>query len=217
MFLACLVAVIGYLIGSLSFSNFAARRLANIDLLTFGSKNAGASNLGQLLGSKAMIVVGCLDLAKGAATLAVGGFSPLPPEYLILLGCAVIAGHCWSCFLRFKGGRGIASLTGVILGLGWFGVLWSSLLIASVGLVFGNRPVYVALAVLSMPLTGWVFDKDFLGLGFLTAIVFMKRILGNNLTPESPDGILRGYLRRAVFDRDITSNEGWVRREYTGK
>jgi len=208
-----MIFVIGYLIGSLSFSNWFATRFAKTDLLSFGSKNAGASNVGQLLGTKVMVVVGCLDLGKGAISLWVGRYLDLSTDCLVLLGSAVITGHCWSCFLHFRGGRGIASLTGVILGLGWFNVVGTSLLIASIGLICGNRPVFVALAVSGLPLLGLIFDKNPLGLTLLAAIIFVKRILGHTLIPESPDGMLRGYVRRMIFDRDVISNIGWIRRE----
>jgi len=210
--LACVILVIGYLVGSVSFSSMAAMRFARTNLLKFGSKNAGASNVGQLLGMRAMVIVGCVDLSKGA--IAVWGLRYLgvSTNYLVMLGCAIVVGHCWSCFLGFKGGRGIASLTGVILGLGWLDVFCVSILIAIVGVVVGNRPVFVALAVLALPFAALIFDKDPLGLASLAMIVFVKRIIANTLIPESPDGLLRGYLRRLVFDRDITSNVGWVHR-----
>jgi len=210
--LACVVLVIGYLVGSISFSNMVAMHFAHTNLLKFGSKNAGASNVGQLLGMKAMVIVGCVDVSKCALSVGILRYVGVSTNYLVLLGCAVIAGHCWSCLLNFKGGRGVASLTGAILGLGWLDVFCASMSIAAVGVVIGNRPVFVALAVLALPFTALIFDKDPLSLASLGAIVFVKRILGNTLIPESSDGLFRGYLRRLVFDRDIVSNVGWIRR-----
>lgn len=212
MVLVCGLIAGGYLIGSISFSSLISRRFASADILSFGSRNAGASNVGQLLGFKAMLIVGCLDLSKSALYVAGLSYFDFSTDFLILFGCSVIAGHCWSCFLGFKGGRGIASLTGVILGLAWFSVLSGSLLIASVGLVLGYRPVFVAIALIGLPFIGFLLGHDPVGLVCLVSMIFVKRVTGNDLMPQFPDGLLRGYLRRVIFDRDIESNTDWVRR-----
>lgn len=204
------LSVLGYIIGSVSISSLISKHWANVDILSFGSRNAGASNVGQLLGFKAMVVVGCLDLGKSAVSVFLLRHFGFSSEVILIFAAALIAGHCWSCFLRFKGGRGVASLTGVILGLSWFGVLAVGLSIASLGLIFGYRALFVALTLIGLPVIGLLFDKDPLELVCLVAILFVKRLTGNALVPQSPDGIIMGYLRRLIFDRDIASNADWI-------
>ena len=204
------LSILGYIIGSISLSSLLAKHFANVDILSFGSRNAGASNVGQLLGFKAMVIVGCLDLGKSAESVFALRYFGFSSGVILVFAASLIAGHCWSCFLRFKGGRGVASLTGVILGLSWFGVLSVGLSIASLGLIFGYRALFVALTLIGLPAIGLLFGKDPLELMCLVAILFVKRITGNALVPQSPDGIIMGYLRRLVFDRDIASNADWI-------
>ena len=97
-----------------------------IDVRKQGSGNIGATNVGRLLGGKFFALVFILDLLKGliptlaaALVLRKSTASPSIIDYLLwlLVGFAAIAGHMFSVFLRFKGGKGVATSTGVILGV----------------------------------------------------------------------------------------------------
>lgn len=112
-----------YICGSLAFSLWAGLLLRGVDLRTVGSGNLGATNVLRTLGWKAAVPVLLLDMAKGMvpvallAKLRVDG-TPLPfgltPFWVSLLaGVAAIAGHMWTPFARFRGGKGVATATGV--------------------------------------------------------------------------------------------------------
>jgi glycerol-3-phosphate acyltransferase PlsY len=95
-----------------------------IDVRTSGSGNIGASNVGRLLGKKFFFLVMFLDLLKSlipmlAAWYVVRGTAPTPQLYVLwlMVGFAAILGHMFSLFLKFKGGKGVATSTGVMLGL----------------------------------------------------------------------------------------------------
>jgi glycerol-3-phosphate acyltransferase PlsY len=119
---------IAYLLGSIPFGLIVART-RGIDPRTAGSKNIGATNVGRLLGGKFFAIVFTLDLLKGLIpTLAAGWvlltFQGRPQAYRaqdyalwLLVGFAAIFGHMFSVFLKFKGGKGVATSTGVLLGL----------------------------------------------------------------------------------------------------
>ena len=117
-----------YLVGSLPFSLWAGRLIRGIDLRTCGSGNLGATNAQRFLGWKIAAPVLLLDMAKGAVAtlvvshlrLPVGGAPPvaLTAFWLALLaGAAAIAGHMWTPFARFRGGKGVATAGGVFLSL----------------------------------------------------------------------------------------------------
>jgi glycerol-3-phosphate acyltransferase PlsY len=112
-----------YLVGSVPFGLMVGK-LKGVDPRTAGSGNIGASNVGRLLGKKFFAVVFLLDLLKGLAPMLVAGhvLRDTPHDgrtYLLwlLVGFAAILGHMFSLFLGFKGGKGVATSSGVILGL----------------------------------------------------------------------------------------------------
>ena len=112
-----------YLVGSVPFGLMVGR-LKGVDPRTAGSGNIGATNVGRLLGKKFFAIVFLLDLLKGllpmlAAGRVLHGTAPDAKVYLLwlLVGFAAILGHMFSLFLGFKGGKGVATSAGVILGL----------------------------------------------------------------------------------------------------
>ena len=110
--------IICYLIGSMPFGYIVAKVVKKIDIRDYGSGNIGATNAFRVLGPwlASLVLIG--DLLKGF--LAIVLFSQLNIDSLfviILGGLAVIGGHDWSIFLKFKGGKGIATTYGVFLAL----------------------------------------------------------------------------------------------------
>jgi glycerol-3-phosphate acyltransferase PlsY len=120
--IAILIAV-SYLIGSVPFGLMVGRA-KGIDPRAAGSGNIGATNLGRLLGRKFFYLVFALDMLKGMLPVIVAGLllhgrpdSPRKFVLWLLVAFAAIAGHMFSVFLGFKGGKGVATSCGVLLGL----------------------------------------------------------------------------------------------------
>jgi glycerol-3-phosphate acyltransferase PlsY len=133
---------LAYLVGSIPTSFLVARVVAGVDLREHGSKNLGATNLYRLLGWKAAVPVGLFDVAKGAVpTLLAREAAALP----FLIGLAAIAGHVFSPFVGFRGGKGVATATGVLLALMPAAVLIGAVVWASVVFATG----YVSLGSIS--------------------------------------------------------------------
>lgn len=116
--------IISYLLGSIPTAYIFTRLIRGVDIRKFGSGNVGATNAMRVLGKKAGITVLLLDILKGvAAVIAIGNFLgpriiAIPDEALrIILGVSCICGHNWTIFLRFKGGKGVATTLGVLVGL----------------------------------------------------------------------------------------------------
>ena len=106
-----------YLAGSFP-TSFLGGRLAGIDLREHGSKNLGATNVYRVLGWRYAIPVGLIDIAKGAIPVALASSAAGGREWFPLaVGCAAILGHVFSLFLRFRGGKGVATAAGVVLAL----------------------------------------------------------------------------------------------------
>ena len=128
--LAWLIATLAaYLIGSVPFAFLAARVVLGVDIRTKGSGNVGAANLERLTGWRSAVIVALLDVAKGA--FAVWAGRRFGGSTLIAASAAVAAvvGHVYPLWLKFKGGKGVATAAGA------FGVLSPIATIAAV-LVF---------------------------------------------------------------------------------
>lgn len=133
--------IVAYLMGSFSSAVWIGKWFYNTDVRTQGSGNAGATNTIRVLGTKAGVIVMLLDIIKawGAVTLAhvFAGDSLSGSQfvnYQIIVGALAVLGHVFPVFTGFKGGKGVASLVGVIIALyspyifllvlGWFAVVF---------------------------------------------------------------------------------------------
>ena len=151
-----------FLLGGIPFSHLIARR-RGVDLRTVGSGNVGATNLARALGYGLGAVGLLLDAAKGAVAVLVPSVVPGPqatPLVQALAAALAVLGHSFSPFLRFKGGKGVAT------GAGAFAVLAPQATLAAVG-VFGltvalTRIVGLGsvLAALALPLAACLFNAD---------------------------------------------------------
>ena len=124
MVLACLAAfVIAYLLGNLNGAIVIARLIANEDVRTKGSGNAGLTNFTRNYGSKTSIFVIAIDMGKAVAACLLGGLLlkrfGLWEEGIALGGLGVILGHDFPALLGFKGGKGILSGVTVALMMDW--------------------------------------------------------------------------------------------------
>jgi glycerol-3-phosphate acyltransferase PlsY len=174
-------AVVGYLIGSVSPATFLARR-RGVDLRDVGSGNPGASNAGRALGRRTGVVVALLDVLKGV--VVAGGFELIVDHRAgLVAGVAAVLGHVTSPFLRGRGGKGVATALGAILGSH---PLWAPVVLLVWVLVLGVSrwialaSVLAAASILGMAL---VVDEDIVWAACLALVViarhqtnFMRRL-----------------------------------------
>ena len=141
--------IASYLVGAIPTSYLTVRLLKGQDLRTLGSGNLGATNLYRVLGLKYAVPVGIFDLLKGAVPVLV--FAPLAgggDRTAILLGMAAVAGHVFSVFAGFKGGKGVATGAGVVLGL----APWAFVAALVTWIILVKASGYVSLASLGAAL-----------------------------------------------------------------
>ncbi|MFN0066206.1 MAG: glycerol-3-phosphate 1-O-acyltransferase PlsY [Limisphaerales bacterium] len=187
--LAYLLTALGaYLLGSVPFGYLAAR-LKGVDLRTLGSGNIGATNAMRVLGRPAGIAVFTLDALKGWTAVALlplavtaGLGAPGPGTGLrILAGVGAVLGHNYTCWLRFKGGKGIATSAGVLYGLmPVTGLIATAAFFAALA---ATRYVSVGslAAALSLPVSAWLFEADrrLFALALLLGLLAIFRHRGN--------------------------------------
>jgi acyl phosphate:glycerol-3-phosphate acyltransferase len=124
-----LIALFGYVAGATPFGYLTARFVAGIDIRRAGSGNIGATNIGRVLGAKWGVAVLALDCLKGlipvlvAARLIPAEFAADSLHLQVLCGLCTVVGHMFPFWLRFRGGKGVATALGVVLVLGPWAVL----------------------------------------------------------------------------------------------
>jgi glycerol-3-phosphate acyltransferase PlsY len=169
--LSLAAVAVGYLVGALSPATLAARR-GGVDLRGVGSGNPGASNVGRDLGRRTGIVVAVLDVLKGL--LPAAGFGAVDHRAGLLAGFAAVLGHVTSPFLRGRGGKGVATAAGAILGSQ---PLWAPVVIAVwLAAVLAFRWVALAsvLAALSVLVVALVRGEDVLWAAALALVVVVR-------------------------------------------
>lgn len=114
-----LALVISYVIGSIPTAYLFGKAYKGIDIRQHGSGNVGATNVFRVLGKAPGITVLIIDIVKGILPLTIIGnlFAVHSVVGRVLLGVAAVVGHNWTVFLNFKGGKGIATSLGVLIGL----------------------------------------------------------------------------------------------------
>lgn len=186
-----LAAVCGYLLGSIPTASLVAR-LKGADVFKVGSGNMGAMNTARNLGMLLGLLVLLGDAAKGALAVLVGGWlsGGLPGGLLggLVAGCFAILGHCFSVFVGFRGGKGLAALLGVSLplyplaGLGGLVVL-AGLYLASKNMRFAVTVilvVYPLMVLAGVYLAGWQREDVVLAVGATVVaalIAYLKHVL----------------------------------------
>jgi glycerol-3-phosphate acyltransferase PlsY len=104
-----LLVLVGLLAGSIPFGYLAGRTLQGIDLRTVGSGGTGATNVLRTLGTKASVTVLVLDFLKGLLPVLGARWLGLDAWWVGAVAVATVVGHCWSPFIGFKGGKGVAT------------------------------------------------------------------------------------------------------------
>ncbi|UCG35177.1 MAG: glycerol-3-phosphate 1-O-acyltransferase PlsY [Candidatus Omnitrophota bacterium] len=123
----CLLLLLSFLLGSIPFGYLVARAVKGIDIREFGSGNIGATNVVRIVGKKWGLLVFALDFFKGfIPPLAVKIILAQPQNYIFILAAFLaVCGHNWTPFLKFKGGKGVATTVGAVGGLSFVFVnLW---------------------------------------------------------------------------------------------
>ena len=108
------IAVIAYLLGSISFGMIVSKLAGGPNLREVGSKNTGATNVLRVMGVKIGLLVFVLDILKALIACIIGRVW-MGLEGAMLAGLMAVIGHNWPCFFQFKGGKGVASTLAVML------------------------------------------------------------------------------------------------------
>ena len=173
--------ILSYLIGSIPNGLILCRALWNIDIRDYGSHNIGATNVWRTLGKGPGALVFLLDFLKGLLGAALGSYFVGTPSAMVMSGILAIVGHSWSIFLRFKGGKGVATGLGVIAML--MPQVTAAVFVIWIAIVLTTR--YVSLGSIigaaAVPVFAWIFDcpAEYIAFGCLAAAFIIYRHKSN--------------------------------------
>lgn len=197
-------ALVAYLLGSIP-TGFLVAKARGVDIRTVGSGNIGATNAFRALGKRLGTFVLLMDALKGwlaviVATAIVDAMLPGGPplEYLrITAGITAILGHNFTCWLHFKGGKGIATSAGVLIAL----VPWALIIILLIFIILFLLTRYVSVgsiaASFSLPFATWFTTKD-LGLTAVTGAMGALAIIKHR---KNIQRLLNGTENRVDFHK----------------
>ncbi|MDD4746961.1 MAG: glycerol-3-phosphate 1-O-acyltransferase PlsY [Salinivirgaceae bacterium] len=167
MFYSYLIAVVlAYVIGSIPTAVWIGRRYYNTDIREHGSGNAGATNTFRVLGVKAGIIVLVIDVLKGFCAVI---FSYLIAKQIgvheedllrIIAGLSAVMGHIYPLFADFRGGKGVATIMGAVLGINPIASIVAIIVFLSVLIIFKYVSLGSVLGGLTFPITVFVFQPE---------------------------------------------------------
>ena len=202
-----LLILIAYVLGSIPNALWVGKTFKNIDVREHGSKNTGSTNAARVLGAKLGIFTLILDILKGALPTYLGivlganlltraaGIDKLD---IIVIGMAAILGHTFSLFLKFKGGKAVATTLGVFLVL----VPYAILILLVVFFVIFGLTKYVSLAsivsAVALPITVYLTTRH-IPLTILGIIIGLLVIIRHK---ENIKRLINGTESKLTFSKD---------------
>ena len=211
--------IFSYLVGAIPVAYIIGKTVKGVDIRGYGSGNVGSTNVFHHVGRKWAVMLGVSEiLVKGALPVWIALYVlDWDRSSAVLIGppLLAVAGHNWSIFLKFQGGRGLAVGTGTLLGLS--PILLGAFAIVSIGgwRVTRSSGVWVLISLALLPvwsvIAGEPANITLFSLG-LVLLTILKRLL-SNWTPL-PEGLPKAKVlfNRLFRDRDVDDKADWVRR-----
>jgi len=176
-----LYIIFAYLLGAIPFAYIIAKRVKGVDIRTIGSGNPGATNVVRAVGKTAGIITFALDVLKGFVAVYFASAVNSSPFFVVAVSAAVILGHMYTVFLKFKGGKGVATGCGVFLALMPVAVAISLGVFAIVFVLSGYVALGSIIASLCLPAAAYFFNYPpwLIIFALVLAVVIMVKHIPN--------------------------------------
>ncbi|MCM8791897.1 MAG: glycerol-3-phosphate 1-O-acyltransferase PlsY [Candidatus Omnitrophica bacterium] len=186
--------LLSYIIGSIPTAYILVKIIKNQDIRKIGSGNVGATNASRILGKPAVFFILGVDILKGIIPVVFIGdyilfrFNFLYPNILrLILGLLAIIGHDWSIFLNFKGGKGVATTFGVLIGLALeVEGIWKVLIFCAgtwmISLLLSRMVSFASISTaLFFPVFMFIFNqrKEFIFISIILSIFIILKHISN--------------------------------------
>lgn len=168
-----LILIISYFCGAIPFSYLLVKWIKGVDIRDVGSGNVGATNAGRVLGKWGFIAAFLLDMSKAFIPLFIFlNFLSINNTLILVAAVFIIIGHTYTVFLRFKGGKGVATGVGIFLALSPFNLLIALVVFLIVIGTFRMVSLSSVTAAISLGILVWL-RSDWLGLQIFTTLVVL--------------------------------------------
>ena len=218
------LVIAAYLWGGIPTAYLVARFASGIDIRDYGSGNVGASNAVVHMGAKTGVAIGLFDLiGKGILPVLLALSLDASLAIQVTAGLAAVAGHNWSPYIRFTGGRGVGTAGGVVLAFAlWYEALVAAIFIVLLGrLAFKDTGLFTLMAMIALPISA--ISVGLLGLGdrpaeivilcaLIGALLAAKRLTANWESPPAEQPVLQTLFCRILWDRDFAGRRDWTER-----
>ena len=182
----CLI-VLTYFIGAIPSGVWLGKIFKNIDVRDYGSKNSGATNSYRVLGAKLGTAVLIMDVLKGFIPLYIASKFNLEYNDLVILGLVAILAHTFSCFISFKGGKGVATFFGCMTALSLNLVLVLILCTLVIGIIVKSLTIGFYSSLPLITYLNYVENPKFLILGLFIITVVLLSVVAIKDIEESFD------------------------------
>ena len=220
MFIEIALVACAFIIGSIPTSYIVGQLLYGIDIRRYGSGNVGSSNIMQISGKKLGLAIGIFDtFVKGTIPIILVRYLYPEPWLIFAMAVALVVGHNWSIFLKFTGGRGVATTIGIVFGLFmWKEILLLTVVMGGIGKILSkDMSAWTFCAMILLPLLGLLFNQP-IGYVYLTivmsSVMILKRLTGNFEKIDTQKySLLKVLFCRIIWDRDMPDRQAWMRRK----
>lgn len=190
--------IIGYLLGSIPTAYIVSRVRKGIDIRNIGSRNMGGANVMREIGAPEGVLVGLIDVSKGAGAILIAQALDIPELWVFGAGFAALVGHNFPVFACFRGGRGAATIIGIFLVLAPEAMLITLVVIAIP--FFTTRKFGAALLIgfALLPLFIWLLESSLALVRY--ALVIDAFMLIRNISGIKQI-VSKGIIKDMIYDR----------------
>jgi glycerol-3-phosphate acyltransferase PlsY len=190
--------IIGYLLGSIPTAYIVSLVRKGVDIRNIGSRNMGGANVMREIGAPEGVLVGLIDVSKGAGAILIAQALDIPELWVFGAGFAALVGHNFPVFARFRGGRGAATIIGIFLVLAPEAMLITLVVIAIP--FFTTRKFGAALLIgfALLPLFIWLLESSLALVRY--ALVIDAFMLIRNLSGIKQI-VSKGIIKDMIYDR----------------
>ena len=198
MLLGILSIIIAYFLGSIPTALIVSRVKKGIDIRNIGSRNMGGANVMREIGAREGVLVGLIDVAKGAGAILIAQTLDIPELWVFGAGFVALVGHNFPVFARFKGGRGAATIIGIFFVLAPEAMLITLVIVAIP--FFTTRKFGAALLIgfALLPLFIWLLESSLALVRY--ALVIDAFMLIRNLSGIKQI-MSKGIIKDMIYDR----------------
>lgn len=155
-----IMLILCYFAGAIPSGVWIGKIFKGIDVRDYGSKNSGATNCYRVMGAKLGIAVLVVDILKGFLPMLIASKYVTGPFQTVFLGMVIILAHTYSCFINFKGGKGVATSLGVFLFLAPYVILVLILIFFTVFAMFRYVSLASIISAGALPILVFIMDKS---------------------------------------------------------